>query len=110
MSLNYCCAAHKDRDLGFAIGSWFIEHGKQCTCDKDDGTIQGWYFYFPELKMAVKLRDGVVIIWDASEFGHATVFPLKASRNKHSCIALCAVTQIQEVYAKEMFNRQLNDL
>jgi len=62
-SINYCCAVHKDRDICFALGCWLVAHGTDCHCT--NGHIPGWYFYFPELQIAVELRDGVVVMWDS---------------------------------------------
>jgi len=106
-SLDYCCACHKDKDIGFALGCWLVAHGSRCCCK--DGHIDGWYFYFPELKLAVKLRDGVFIMWDSLHFGHATVYP-EGRGQKGQCVALCAVTQIQEQYAKTLYYKQQREI
>ena len=71
VSLGLGTSAHIDpNDGGLSLASW-----SQASLSQKRVEPEGWWFLFPDVGLAIKLCDGVLISWDGRTAAHATCVP-----------------------------------
>lgn len=104
VTLNYCVGMHFDSDVSkaYAWGSWHERHSTKCT--NKQSCQHGWYFVFPEYKIAIRLQHNTFICWDSPNVLHGTVLD-KTVNNPDTCCdssVYSAITQIKNMYMQRV--------
>ena len=72
ISENYCIGPHLDRDVGYTIVLWLLQHSPACLQSKGSQCIKNWFFHLWSDSTVVALSHGTIGFFDSASYIHGT--------------------------------------